>query len=455
MSRRRAWLALMGAVLAPPIATSACSGCEKKNDTPTSSLDGAAPTVVKESLPRCRAEGLPLAIPGGDVVVGDAVVANDALFVGVVRRDESKGRRVASVMRAALDLTGTRIVDVGPAYGEDPPPSPRAFGGAVFVAAYTRASKADAGAARAHGDETASRVLDLVRLEGDVTLGKKEGSVVQQADESLAFDVAWPASGGAPLVAWDEDAPPGDAGKIDRGVVKVQLLAGDERPRVASPETADAESPRLAPRAGGGYWLAWLARRSEPAETASAKADDASASEGPGERRAFRWVEIVALDGKGAVVSPVRRVSPQAGRVASFDLVSTPGAELVVVVQDEAAHAEGAGERIVRYVVAEKGEAIEGVELVDAGVGQALADLVVPAGSEAGARWLAWTDIQERAHLAPLGPGLVASAAATTEPSLDGSRVLAAIGADTFFVVTGAGAADAAGQIALRRLVCR
>ena len=35
--------------------------------------------------------------------------------------------------------------------------------------------------------------------------------------------------------------------------------------------------------------------------------------------------ELVALDAKGEATSPVRRISPEKGRVASFDLVRTGG----------------------------------------------------------------------------------------------------------------------------------
>jgi hypothetical protein len=285
---------------------------------------------------------------------------------------------------------------------------------------------------------------------------------VQQADESLAYDLAWPDGAGAapPIVAWDEDAPL-LAGQLiaDRGVVKVQIL-GAGKPRVASPDTSDAEAPRLLARRGG-YWLAWLARRAEPGDDAGA-----AAAEGPAERRAYRWVELVALDAKGEATSPVRRITPEKGRVASFDLVTvapSPSAgagggdpKLVVVVQDEAAVAEGAGERIVRYTIDGAKDRIESGEVLDGGVGHALADLLPVAGGDAStsrpARWLSFTDTQEHAHLAPLGASLALSGAPTLEPSLDGTRIVASGPAGD--VVYAVGPAAPAG-VELRRLVCR
>lgn len=459
------------------IAASASTWVACKKDEPSrpapiaSGISFAAPgassatppsaNVVAESLPRCRVDGAKLAIPGDDVVVGDAVIAGDALLVGVVRRDG--GRRLASIVRASLDLASVRPLDLGTALGDDPPPSPRVHGGRAFALGFTRSkSGADAGPAAAGGASGstagapgATRVLEVHRIEASGLVS--EGSVVQQADESLAYDIAWPdGDSAAPLVAWDEDAPPRPAALLaDRGVVKVQVLGTKIGvARVASPESTDAEAPRLLARRGG-YWLAWLARRAEAGEDAG----PSNTAEGPGERRAYRWVELVALDARGEATSPVRRISPEKGRVASFDLTSIvregDGAtQLVIVVQDEAAHAEGAGERIVRYAI--DGEKIDVGDLLDGGVGHALAELLPAAADAAAPRWLAFTDTQEHAHLAPLGPALRLSARPTAEPALDGARIVAAAPPDVVYAVGSSGASDAAGgRIELRRLVCR
>lgn len=475
-------MSLVRAVLAVGFAALAAGtvGC-KKSDAPTTSSEttgaveprpsgavaSSSASVVAESLPRCRVDGARLVIPGDDVVAGDAVTVADALLVGVVRR--VGGRRLASVVRASLDLASVTMIDVGTTLGDDPPPSPRTRGGTVFVASYAR-SAADAGAGTAPGNGaiapgTMTRMLEIARLDGAALV--REGAVVQQADESLAYDVAWPdgaspavagarsaprEGSGAPLVAWDEDAPmvPGQL-LADRGVVKVQIL-GAGKPRVASPETSDAEAPRLLARRGG-YWLTWLARRPEPGEDAGA------AAEAPAERRAYRWVELVALDAKGEATSPVRRVTPEKGRVASFDLATTApesaGGEpkLVVVVQDEAAVTEGAGERIVRYTVDAKKDRIESGELLDGGVGHALADLLPLAADGGGApRWLSFTDPQEQAHLLPLGVSLGLAGAPTLEPSLTGARIVASGPPGDVVYAVGPGAAAG---VELRRLVCR
>jgi hypothetical protein len=401
------------------LALSGCGSCRRSESAPVPP-DAAVP-VVAEALPRCRADGPKLAFPGTDVVVGDVALTGNAIFVGVVRGDGQ--RRVQSVVRAGLDLGDIRTFDVGDAFGDDPPPSPRASGGAVRVAVVER-EKSDGGR---------MRVLRVVRL-GD-GVGPTEATIVQQPDESTAYDVAWTAESG--LAAWDEDAPANvDAGKIgaDRGFVKVQRIGDGSRPRVASPETTDAESPRLLARPGG-FWLAWLARRPE---------EELYGVEGPGEPREFRWVEVLPLDARGEPAGPVRRVSPERGRAVAFELAMF-GNDLVVLVQDEAAHREGAGARLVRYVIKDR---LDFGDLVDGGVGHAIVDVVESGGKP---RWLAWSDVAEHTHVVPLGDGLVAGAG-TIEPALDHARVVAAAPPDVVYaVVTPADGAPPE----LRRHTCR
>lgn len=417
----------------------ACGSCSK--DAPAGSSQAPASAsasngVVAELLPRCRGEAQRLAIPGEDVIVGDVAIGERGLLVGVVRVDG--GKRLTSVVRAPLDLASSRVVDIGPPLGDDPPPSPRWNGSTAYVSFIARHAS-DAGGKL--------RELRIARLEEN-GLGKIEATILQQADESTAFDVAWNESGGG-LAAWDEDAPPNlDAGKPltetyapeGRGFVKVQAI-GSELRRVASPESSDAESPRLLARPGGGFWLAWLARRAE---------DAGYAVESPGEKRAFRWVEVVPLGPAGEPAGPVKRVSPEKGRAAAFELARS-GSDLVVVVQDEAAPADGAGARIVRYVVGEK---IEGADLVDGGIGSAVAELVPVAPPADAARWLAWTDTSERAHLTPLGGDPVVAGRATSEPALDGARVLAAVPPDAVYALVGASPTDAPPRPEVRRFVC-
>lgn len=386
----------------------ACGSCAK--DDPPKTMPEAGAVAMAEVLPRCRGEANRLPIGEGSVV-GDVAVSESGLAIGVVRSEG--GRRVASLLRTGLDLTDPRTVDIGPSLGDDPPPTPRFHGGATY-ALWLERQLADAG--------PRVRTLKVARVGED---GKPAvvATVEQQADESTAFDVAWSAD--AALAAWDEDAPNKPDASYpslsERGFVKVQPLNAGAHPRVASPESSDADSPQLVARQGG-FWLAWLARRVEEAP---------SGVEGPGEDKSFRWVEAVMLDAKGEPAGPVRRISSDRGRAVSFDMAIANGTDLVVVVQDEAAVSEGGGARLLRYVGGGNGS--PGTDLVDGGVGHALADVVVAA--DGSRRWLAWSDVAEHAHLTTLGTGLLGGVT-TLEPAFDGARVLAE-GKDGLYVLAG------------------
>jgi hypothetical protein len=455
------------AALATLAALAACKrGGDASSDAgaaPAASSFGGPP-VVAEVVPRCRAEGPAVQIPGDDVVLGEVVALPEkgAFAFGLTRRAD--GKRVASVARLPADLTTVSVVDVGPALGDAPPPLPRVVAGALVVAFYARSS--------ASGPEP-KRELRLARVDEKALATPAIGVVEQQADESFAFDVAWPETkdGEAPsppVVVWDEDAPrrPG-AVTADRGVVKVQLASpsasGGGASRVASREGSDAEEPRVIARPGGGVLVAWLSRRSETS-------DAGDPGEGPGERRAFRWVEAALLDSKGDPRGAARSVTSERGRAASFELVRS-ASEVAALVVDEAAHAEGAGARLLRVTIA--ADRVETTELLDGGVAHGAADLLPsPLGAaalvasasalsgEPGARWLAWNDTAERTVIAPLSRALVLAAPASVESSLAGARLLAAIPGGVL-AATSAGGDRAEGArrpgapLELRRFVCR
>lgn len=391
----------------------ACGSCsDKKGDaapaaSASASASGAPLAATAEVLPRCRQDGARVIADGEDVVFGDATLSANALFVGHVRRRD--GKRVGSVLRTNLDLAEPRTIDVAPSFGDDPAPTPFLRDGKPFVAFLVR-KELDAGTTRG------MRELRIAPLE-DAAIGAVTATIIQQADESTAFDVAWP------LVAWDEDALV-PAGKFipERGVVKVQALP-DGKPHVVSPDASDAEAPKLARRKGGGYWLAWLARRPE--------VEDAGwRLEGAGDLRAWRWVELVALDEHGEPQSPVRRISPEKGHALSFAIAASDP-ELVVVVQDEAGATEGSGARIVRYAI--DGDRVAAQDVIDGGVGQALAEVVTT--PDAG--WIAWKDTADKAWIAPATSAAAVAGRPTAETALDGARVLAAARAGAVFVTSG------------------
>jgi hypothetical protein len=428
-------------VLAFCTSLAACGSCSKSDDTPPAPVPSASVSssanVVAEPLPRCRKGTERLPIPGEEVIVGDVAIGPTGLLAGVVRM--SGGKRVASILKAPLALDSQVMTDVGTPLGDDPPPSPRWNGSTAWVA-YFASHPVDAGAKL--------RELVVRKLGEDA----KPISVIQQADESLAFDVAWSESN-AGLVTWDEDGPPlpSDAGAgakipgLMRGIVKIQPLTPGSAPVTVSPPTSDADSPRLIAKAGGGFWLAWLAQKPE---------EEAQGIEGPGETRAFRWVEVIALDNAGVPDGNVRRLGSEKGRAVAFELARS-GPDLAVMVQDEIAASDGG--RILRHKLSDKGKPETG-DIVKDGVGHTLADLVPAAAAGDSSHWLAWNDTNEHAHLTQLGPGLVASGKSTSEPSLEGARVLAS-SADTVFALAGVDPSSSSGaptrtQPELLRFIC-
>ena len=127
-------------------------------------LDAAAPPEV---LPRCRGDGPSIVVPGEDVVVGEALVTETHIAIGVVRKDG--GKRVASVVIAPLDLASVKTVDVGPSLGDDPPPALRLQGPqdkALYAAFFARKTGADAGAAKEIpvGTPNVTRELSIAKI---------------------------------------------------------------------------------------------------------------------------------------------------------------------------------------------------------------------------------------------------------------------------------------------------
>lgn len=401
-----------GAVVAAlALALGACGdGCCGRGGRadPADASDDAVVTMSKEALPRCRADGPRWTVPGEDVVVGDGVVAGDAIYLGVARR--VGGRRVASVARVSRDLGAHAFVDLGPSRGDDPPPRPFVGPRGEVWVAFHRSPPGDAGAARS----LALEVRPLATADG----GARGASLPVPNDGSLAFDVA-PAGDGA-LVVWDEDAP-----GAERGVIKAQLLGAAAR--VVSPDGSDAETPRLVARAGGGYTLAWLARRGKVVEAGPEL-------EGPGEAPSYRWVEVRTLNAAGEPTGEVVAVGSPSSHVRTFELVESDGAAYVLTIDD-------AGGRAVSRL---RGGRVESVAVGDAGVTQVNAEVVATGDASA---WISWADEADGVLLSPLAEGGLGLP--TEEPALTGARLVVGAG-DAAYALGGPG-----GPAELRRLACK
>jgi hypothetical protein len=430
------------------LALGGCRACQRESHATADDASVALSRTAADGWPatasRCRRLGSPIPLAdtpqsAGALAVGDVAVGEQELLVGLHRMHE--GRRVASLLRASLDLSRVRFVDVGSAFGDDPPPSPRWLENEPRVVVFGREA-ADGGGKR--------RQVRILKLAGNdaVTL---ETTLAQPSDESNGVDVVW-TSGGKGLAVWDEDAPGSSgsstgAASMPRGLVKVRALP-EGAERIVTAETTDAESPKLATREGGGFWLGYVAQRSEKIE---------HTIEGPGEARSHRWIEVIALSGAGEPLGPARRVSSERGHAVGFELLSSESG-LVVALHDEASAVGDVGGRLLRVRVL--GDRIEAKEIAR-GVGHAVADVVLLPSSRSGAReaaWLSWSDTSEHSMLLPLRAAMEPPSSPSEEPLLEGARVLGALRRDELVALVGGAEARASGRNdsapALQRFSC-
>jgi hypothetical protein len=262
----------------------------------------------------------------------------------------------------------------------------------------------------------------IYTVAGGVTAGPPL-SISQRRDDSLALDLAL--AGPAGVLVWDE------ATTAARGVVKAAAFTRDRAAsgRDVSPPDSDAELPRVVPQ-GGGFAVIWIARRLEPASGV-----DGSVAEAVGEARAFGWLEMVHLDGQGAAIGPVRRLTSPAGHVSAYDVEArdppagsaTPS--ILVVARDDGEAVDGSGGALLRVRVT--GEVVEPpVAFATDGLGRGAPSFVSAAGAEATsapALAVAWVASGEQVRLIPLD-AVGAPAAPSAEDDLSEARALLFMG---------------------------
>jgi hypothetical protein len=405
--------------------TGAASGCRKSSAT-TAEDAGVAVEVADVEvvdagpavLPaRCvpSVGGVTLGAPN-EIEIGEAVQTPRGFAIGVLRK--ANGETVGSVAFVSSDAKSVTFVDLGPPLGDAPPPRVVAQGAEVYAAFYARPAPLPPGA-----KPRTTRELGLHRIaDGKATA---TSTIAQQRDESLAYDFALGEKGG--VVAWDEDAIGNE-----RGNIKLVTTSADTKTltpaRIASPEGSDAEVPHLVARKGG-FWLAWVAGRLEAPD---AGLEPGQAIERPAEKRRFTWIELVALDGAGAQVGGVKRLTSNSGHVSMFDLAPRAGGDVLdVIARDDEQQVtagqalgpgqlDGAGGRIVRITVS--GDKAEPpIAIVSESVGRGAPDLLDPAG---GASWLAFSDTHDRVRLVPLDATRTPTGPMSGEDALDKARVL-------------------------------
>jgi len=337
------------------------------------------------------------------VEIGDAVARANGVALGVIR--SGSGGATAGVALVTATPLGARFLAAASVSPDADPPKPLVRGEEVSALTIEH-SRRDGGAPRA-----TSLVLATL-AEGKPPA--PAATIAVRGDEPLADAVASPSG---VLVAWEEDA-------ADRGVVLV-AMAG-EKPRAVSPETTDADAPRVALRPGG-FWVVWLAHKADSTRSA----DDEHRLEAPAEKRTSQWIEIVALDDHAAPLAPARPLTGPSGHIGGFDLATRPSGELDVLARDDEQPTEGAGGRILRITLhGERGETADPAAVVVAdGVGRGAIDLVTARnGADA---WLAFADVADHTRLVALGDARAPLGAPSGEAALDSARLLGVTAPDT------------------------
>ncbi len=432
----------LGQGLAAGIALWALGACHK----PAGAAEADVPDVVPTGVPveespwkagpppvlpaRCRAGAPALVldpnVDASDLEIGDAIETSAGYAVGLLHR--TPRGRVAAVGWLGPDANGPpRVIDLGPAIGDGPPPRLSVRGGDLVAAAYNLP-----GESRAQNDGNRARDLTLYTVAATGAPSVLV-NVSQQRDDSLAFDMAFaPASThGVPaqeparpggMVVWDE------ASSAGHGVVRALFLppgvlpaafpsAGDRATaaRALSPPESDAELPRVVPN-GAGYFALWIARAPE-----GAAVGDASELESTGEARSFGWLEAVALDDHGVATGPVRRLTPSGGHVSAYDARMLPAPTkptLLVVARDDGEAVDASGGDLLRVRVV--GDAIEPpVSFSNDGLGRG-----APAFVDGDPPWLVWMDAREQLRLVPLDDTGAPAGAPSAEDAMSEGRPL-------------------------------
>ena len=332
--------------------------------------------------------------------VGEGAAWGDGFAVGAIHESESS--HAMSVV--TLDRAGhnAKVIPLGTAHGDIEPPRVAARGTTLLTGVLSPGIN--------------GRSLRLAKIEaGAVTWG---ATILQKSDESQAFDLGLGEKKG--IAVWDEDGP--SSGVIQASTFDATTATGATTPRTISPPGADAESPRLAPRPGGGYWLAYIARR---AGTESPEAGYEAEPIG------FRWIEVLPLDAQGSPAGAARAVTPKDAHVMAFDMTSLESGSALVAWRDNDTPLESAAGPVMRTVVHAANVDPPSVLTPNENGGGAPSLL---------AGWIAVTDASDATRLAPLGRTGEVTGPWTTEPDIGAGEPIA-VGPEGMLIARPAGRA--------------
>ena len=270
-----------------------CSWCAAPKRTPEEDLvDRDAAPHAEERAPRCSVQST-IALPG-TFEIGRAVKTPTGVLLGARRGAKGGILEIAggnASFTAASDLVG----DV-------PPPLPLVAGDHKLAVEY-------------EGEARHLVVRDVAAPDKPVAELAHE-----PPDDSLAYDATVLADGSI-LVAWDASA-----------VFATLIKAGHpSTPTRLSPSDVDADTPRLVLVAPNVLVVAWLAHRPVAEDAGSVQEQ---ALEAPGQPLDHAWVEMQTFDVALHPTSPLRHLTPDTGRISSFELEVTSPTSVVVIARD-------------------------------------------------------------------------------------------------------------------------
>ncbi len=333
---------------------------------------------------------------GSPLDIGDAITTSDGFAIGLVRENN-----ILSVALVSNDLSKISYADIGRARAETSPPQPFLWQNSVYLAwidsGELRIGRIDNGKVAMFGEATI-----------DIAAHDAKNPILADIP---AFDVA--AVGDHAAVIWDfADASRGHVRFLPFSKDGFTFTDGVAPFVEVAPVSSDADSPRIAPRAGGGYWGIWVARKSEGPT-------DASAIEGPGETPTFRWLEAAPLDDRGTRVGAVVKLTPDSSHVGGYDVLTTADGTDVVV--RDATESADEGTTLFRAHLADKADVADPIATE---IGRAEPDVVSASLGSTSLSWVVTPDMTDATRIIPLFKG-GAPPLPSLEPSLKGARALA------------------------------
>ena len=402
-------------------------GCKKKPDeappAPAASGSSSAEATLAKG-PRCRttpvrtfsigerAPTQPRGDAGGDedddqelalpfaVEIGSALPTPGGFAIAGLR--STAGGSGAFIAFYDVPSGAGRMVELGRTYGGADPPRLAAHG--ARLVAVVPDSDASSGRLRLAS-------IGAGASPPGVTWG---GEISASRDESAAFSVELGESRG--VVVWDEFDKKHRRGIIRASSFDAANIATLTEPRTISPETRDAEAPRLQPRPGG-FWLAFTARPSAPpdkrlpvAKTAPGASARSPADAGMDEsvlRVGQRGIDVVPLDANGSPTAEPRSVTLPRAHVMAFDIgAGADGALLLAWRDDDTAPGAESGAVYLAKVMPD-GAITRSVIEDDqggAGVPSLIVDRQRPVRAGAHPLWLALASVSDATRLGALSP---------------------------------------------------